>query len=105
MVRAERGHGMASVNQTGPHCVNQMGKTHSKPLAAQHGRGMAWAWHAMCELAFTVHRHKRLVSNAATKGMVSTASLVKTAFTLLYHHCLHTSALSVLLLVPPLSCY
>ena len=32
--------GMASVNQTLPHCVNQMGKTHSKPLAARHGRGM-----------------------------------------------------------------
>ena len=25
--------------------VNQMGKTHSKPLAARHGRGMAWARH------------------------------------------------------------
>ena len=37
--------GMASVNQTRPHCVNQMGKTHSKPLAAQHGRGTAWAQH------------------------------------------------------------
>ena len=36
---------MASVNQTRPHCVNQMGKTHSKPLAARHGRGKAWAWH------------------------------------------------------------
>ena len=36
---------MASVNQTRPHCVNQMGKTHSKPLAARHGRGMAWARH------------------------------------------------------------
>jgi hypothetical protein len=33
---------MASVNQTRPHCVNQMGKTHSKPLAARH---------AMCESA------------------------------------------------------
>jgi len=40
MVRAWYGRGMASVNQTRPHCVNQMGKTHSKPLAAQHGRGM-----------------------------------------------------------------
>jgi len=30
-------HGMASVNQTRPHCVNQMGNTHSKPLAAWHG--------------------------------------------------------------------
>jgi len=48
MVRAWHGHGMASVNQTRPHCVNQMGKTHSKPLAARHGRGTAWARHAMC---------------------------------------------------------
>jgi len=31
------------VNQTRPHCVNQMGKTHSKPLAARHGRETAWA--------------------------------------------------------------
>jgi hypothetical protein len=36
-------HGMASVNQTWPHCVNQMGKTHSRPLAAWHGWGTAWA--------------------------------------------------------------
>ena len=47
-------HGMASVNQTRPYCVNRMGKTHSKPLAAQHGRGTAWARHGMCESAFTV---------------------------------------------------
>jgi hypothetical protein len=40
MVRAWHGHGMASVNQTRPHCVNQMGKTHSKALAARHGHGM-----------------------------------------------------------------
>ena len=45
-------HGMASVNQTRPHFVNKMGKTHSKPLAARHGMGTAWAWHAICELAF-----------------------------------------------------
>ena len=31
--------------------VNQMGKTHSKPLAARHDRGTAWARHAMCESA------------------------------------------------------
>jgi len=31
--------------------VNQMGKTHSKPLAARHGRGTEWARHAMCEQA------------------------------------------------------
>jgi hypothetical protein len=39
---------MVIVNQTRPYCVNQMGKTHSKPLAARHGRGMAWERHAMC---------------------------------------------------------
>jgi hypothetical protein len=29
------------VNQTRPHCVNQMGKTQSTPLAERHGRGTA----------------------------------------------------------------
>jgi hypothetical protein len=42
------GHGMTCVNQTRPHCVNQMGKIESKPLAARHGRGMGTAWHGMC---------------------------------------------------------
>ena len=28
-----------------------MGKTPSKPFAARHGRGTAWAQHAMCESA------------------------------------------------------
>ena len=45
MVRAWHGHGMASVNQTRLYCVNQMGKTHSEPLAAWHGRRTAWARH------------------------------------------------------------
>ena len=44
MVVAWHEHGMASVNQTRRHCVNQMGKTHSKPLEARHSRGTAWAW-------------------------------------------------------------
>ena len=52
------GQSMARVNQTRPHYVNQTGKTHSKPLAARHGRGMARAWHAMCESALTwLHKH------------------------------------------------
>jgi hypothetical protein len=46
--------GMASVNQTRPHCVNQMGKTHSKLLEAWHGRGMAWARHAMNKSAYNL---------------------------------------------------
>ena len=45
MVGAWHGHGMASVNQTLRHCVNQMGKTHSKHLEARHDRGMAcYVW-------------------------------------------------------------
>jgi len=45
MVWVRHGHSMASVNQTRPHCVNQMGKTHSKPLVVQPDRGKAWARH------------------------------------------------------------
>jgi hypothetical protein len=40
MGAAWHGRGMASVNPTRLPCVIQMGKTHSKPLAARHGRGM-----------------------------------------------------------------
>jgi hypothetical protein len=54
MVGAGHGRSMASVNQTRPHCANQMGKTHSKPLVARHGRGTAWARHAMCESALSI---------------------------------------------------
>ena len=54
------GHGMASVNQTRPHCVNQMGKTHYKTLSARHGRGTAWAWHAVSESAFRKPCYGRL---------------------------------------------
>jgi hypothetical protein len=39
-----QGNGMACVNQTRPHYVNQMGKTQSNDLAERHG---------MCESAFT----------------------------------------------------
>jgi hypothetical protein len=46
---------MASVNDTRPHSVNQMGNTHSKPLAARHGRGTAWARHAMYEFSLNEH--------------------------------------------------
>jgi len=45
MVGPWHGHGLASVNQTWPHSVNKMGKTHSKPLAARRGRGTAcYVW-------------------------------------------------------------
>jgi hypothetical protein len=58
MVVAWHGRGMACMNQTLPHCVNQTGKTQSKPLAARHGKGngmgAAWERHGMCELALSL---------------------------------------------------
>jgi hypothetical protein len=45
MARARQGRDMVCVDKTRPHCVNQMGKTKSKPLAARRGRGTAWARH------------------------------------------------------------
>ena len=47
---------MASVNHAWSHCANQMGKKHSKPLAARH---------AVCESAFT--RHDMVQIHSATK--------------------------------------
>ena len=40
MAGARHGHGMVCVNQTWPHCLNQIGNKQSKPLATRHGRGM-----------------------------------------------------------------
>ena len=45
MVTAWHVRGMASVDQTRSHCVNQTGKTRSKPFAARHGRGTIWTRH------------------------------------------------------------
>jgi hypothetical protein len=45
MVVAWHGRGMTCVNKKWPHCVNQMGKTQSKPLGERHGRGMGTAWY------------------------------------------------------------
>jgi hypothetical protein len=59
MVGTWHGHAMASVNQTRPHCVNQMGKTHSKPLASRHDRGTAWTRHGNGMLC--VNRPKKVV--------------------------------------------
>jgi hypothetical protein len=42
MAGERHGNGTVYVNQTRPHCVNQMGKTQSKPLAELHGMGTAW---------------------------------------------------------------
>jgi hypothetical protein len=49
MAGERHGNDMACVNLTRPHCVNQMGKTQSKPLVEPHGRGTAWERHGMCE--------------------------------------------------------
>jgi hypothetical protein len=45
MARAWHGRGMVFMNQIQPYCVNQMGKTLPKLLAARHGNGSGEAWH------------------------------------------------------------
>jgi hypothetical protein len=42
IVWERHGLGMACVNQTRPHCVNQVGKTQSKPSGERHGMGTTW---------------------------------------------------------------
>ena len=70
MVGAWHGHGMASVNKTRLNCVNQMGKTHSKPLAASHCMGAAWERRAMCESAFI--SAQRLSERTVLRPLTST---------------------------------
>jgi hypothetical protein len=59
MAGERHGNGMACVNQTRPHYVNQIGKTQSNDLAERHGRGTAWERHGMCDSAL---RHSVQVS-------------------------------------------
>ena len=67
--RARHGRGMTSVNQARPHCVNRMGKTHSKPLAARHTRRTTWARHAMCVNRPLMDQHQVRDHATQTKGM------------------------------------
>ena len=57
-------HGMVSVDQTRPHCVNQMGKTRSKPLAARQGRGTTWAryGHGMLRVNRSLQCHYSVIT-------------------------------------------
>jgi hypothetical protein len=77
MVRVWHGRGMASVNQTRPHCVNQRGKKHSKPLVARHGRGTAWPRHAMCESARSVIHAGHSTYNVTMRGVLVTIVAVE----------------------------
>jgi hypothetical protein len=52
LLSKQQGCGMAYVNQTWPHCGNQMGETKSKPSAAWNGMGQVWEQHGVCETAF-----------------------------------------------------
>ena len=71
---------MASVNQTRPHCVNKMGKTHSKPFAARHGRATAWARHGNGMLCMNrplwsqteLHEGKSLMIKLTSRASVRT---------------------------------
>jgi hypothetical protein len=54
---AWQGNGMVRLNQTRPHCVNQMWRTQSKPLLERHGRGTVRERHGMCESALRPRSH------------------------------------------------
>jgi uncharacterized protein len=69
---AWQGNGMACVNETRPHCVNQMVNTQSKVLVERHGRGTAGEWqgngmgtawerHGMCESALNVLQNTQML--------------------------------------------
>jgi len=68
MVGAWHVHGIASVNQTRPHYVNQMGR-HILALSCTtcqgNGMGTAWEWHAMCESVFAGAFPHSLQSNVS----------------------------------------
>jgi hypothetical protein len=66
-----------------------MGKTHSKLLAARHGRGTAWARHAMCESAFRVQSWTA-GQTWRTNPSVSLYTFVKIVHEVMHHHhCRH----------------
>jgi len=66
MVRSGHGCGMASMNQTRPNCVNEMGKTHSKPSVERHGRSIICAlsvlWAGQCSVQFPADQLNSIAS-------------------------------------------
>jgi hypothetical protein len=75
---------MVCVNQTRPHCVNQMGKKQSKSLSKTawqgNGTGTAWEQHGKCESAFSYTARNAHV----TYCQRSPVRLYHILFTLLY---------------------
>jgi hypothetical protein len=78
MAGYRQGNGMVCLNQTRPHCINQIEKTQSKPLAERHGRGTAGerqgngrgtVWY--CESALTMKGHvHRVIYMIVTLNMI-----------------------------------
>jgi hypothetical protein len=71
MVVAWHGRGMACVNQTRPHCVNQIGKTQSKPLVERHGHDMGTAcyvWISLYSLPAKLHKRVNAVFVGFLRG-------------------------------------
>ena len=85
MIGAWHGHSMVSVNQTRPHCVNQMGKTHSKPLAARHGRGTAWARHGNVMLCVNRPLSSSRNRNCTRRSICKTSHLLLTCSRSIIH--------------------
>jgi hypothetical protein len=74
---------MVCVNQTRPHCVNQMGKTQSKVLAKRQGSGTAGEQNGMCESALN-----GLIGRASgSAGVWVTAESILSDRPRLFGHC------------------
>jgi hypothetical protein len=50
-----------------------MGKTQSKPLAAQHGRGTAWEWYGVCVNYALENKMMLTGAGITTVGEITTA--------------------------------
>jgi hypothetical protein len=69
--RDRQGNGMVCVNQTRPHCVNQMEMTQSKSLTEGYGRRTAGERHGMCETELKQWQRERGLRAVAPYSGVS----------------------------------
>jgi hypothetical protein len=76
-----------------------MSKTHSKPLAARHGRGTAWARHALCESALIDILQEDAIRHHIWVGGIPTVYLRGPKLKSLFRDVCHDQGFSVVLSV------
>jgi hypothetical protein len=77
MARVRHRHGMASVYQRRPHCVNQTGKTQSIPLATRNGLRTAWyVWISLKRYLVSYRVKHRIFCNNTSSFCVKNRSKI-----------------------------